>query len=186
MPAPRHADRLGGAVAARWCSARSPAIAMVFLIAPTHDRAAHVVDRLAVAAVPAARAVAALVLRAARRRSDAARRLEQPGRRVLDHGASRSCSAPRRRSPSRAAARRGCSACDLLFMSPLLLPALAFGFAALVFINKLGFSPSIPLSGARPRHRLRAVRAAHHASPRCRSSIRRCSTPRTASAAAGG
>src|SRR4029077_10839468 len=36
-------------------------------------------------------------------------------------------------------------ACDLLFMSPLLLPALAFVFAALVYINKLGFSPSIPL-----------------------------------------
>jgi len=34
---------------------------------------------------------------------------------------------------------------DLLFMSPLLLPALAFGFAALIFINKLGLSPSIPL-----------------------------------------
>jgi len=27
---------------------------------------------------------------------------------------------------------------DLLFMSPLLLPALPFGFAALVYINKLG------------------------------------------------
>src|SRR5437016_11109393 len=35
-------------------------------------------------------------------------------------------------------------ACDLLFMSPLLLPALAFGFAALIFIHKLGFAPSIP------------------------------------------
>ena len=35
-------------------------------------------------------------------------------------------------------------AADLLFMSPLLLPALAFGFAALVYINKLGFSPNIP------------------------------------------
>lgn len=35
--------------------------------------------------------------------------------------------------------------CDLMFMSPLLLPALAFGFAALVYINKLGLSPSIPL-----------------------------------------
>jgi putative spermidine/putrescine transport system permease protein len=33
----------------------------------------------------------------------------------------------------------------MLFMSPLLLPALAFGFAALVYINKLGLSPSIPL-----------------------------------------
>lgn len=33
--------------------------------------------------------------------------------------------------------------CDALFMSPLFLPALAFGFAALVFINKLGFSPNI-------------------------------------------
>jgi putative spermidine/putrescine transport system permease protein len=36
-------------------------------------------------------------------------------------------------------------ACDLLFMSPLLLPALAYGFAALVYINKLGLSPNIPL-----------------------------------------
>ena len=36
-------------------------------------------------------------------------------------------------------------AADLLFMSPLLLPALAFGFAALIFINKLGLRPSIPL-----------------------------------------
>jgi putative spermidine/putrescine transport system permease protein len=36
-------------------------------------------------------------------------------------------------------------AADLLFMSPLLLPALSFGFAALIFINKLGLSPSIPL-----------------------------------------
>ena len=35
-------------------------------------------------------------------------------------------------------------ACDVLFMSPLLLPALAFGFAALIFIHKLGFSPNIP------------------------------------------
>ena len=35
-------------------------------------------------------------------------------------------------------------AADVLFMSPLLLPALAFGFAALIFINKLGFTPSIP------------------------------------------
>jgi putative spermidine/putrescine transport system permease protein len=34
---------------------------------------------------------------------------------------------------------------DLLFMSPLLLPALAFGFAALVFIYRLGLRPSIPL-----------------------------------------
>ena len=34
-------------------------------------------------------------------------------------------------------------AADLLFMSPLLLPALAFGFAALIFVNKLGFAPSI-------------------------------------------
>ena len=34
---------------------------------------------------------------------------------------------------------------DMLFMSPLLLPALAFGFAALVFIYQLGLRPSIPL-----------------------------------------
>jgi putative spermidine/putrescine transport system permease protein len=33
---------------------------------------------------------------------------------------------------------------DLLFMSPLLLPALAFGFAALVFIYQLGLRPNIP------------------------------------------
>jgi putative spermidine/putrescine transport system permease protein len=35
-------------------------------------------------------------------------------------------------------------AADLLFMSPLLLPALAFGFAALVYVHRLGFSPNIP------------------------------------------
>jgi putative spermidine/putrescine transport system permease protein len=35
-------------------------------------------------------------------------------------------------------------ACDVLFMSPMLLPALAFGFAALIFIHRLGFAPSIP------------------------------------------
>jgi putative spermidine/putrescine transport system permease protein len=35
-------------------------------------------------------------------------------------------------------------AADTLFMSPLLLPALAFGFAALIFINKLGFTPNVP------------------------------------------
>src|ERR1043165_357096 len=34
-------------------------------------------------------------------------------------------------------------AADVLFMSPLLLPALAYGFAALVFINRIGFSPSL-------------------------------------------
>ena len=34
-------------------------------------------------------------------------------------------------------------ACDVLFMSPLLLPALAFGFAALIFINQLGQRPSM-------------------------------------------
>ena len=33
--------------------------------------------------------------------------------------------------------------CDVLFMSPLLLPALAFGFAALIFINQAGFRPSL-------------------------------------------
>jgi putative spermidine/putrescine transport system permease protein len=34
--------------------------------------------------------------------------------------------------------------CDVVFMSPLILPALAFGFAALIYINLLGFGPSIP------------------------------------------
>src|SRR3569623_1297103 len=34
---------------------------------------------------------------------------------------------------------------DVMFMSPLILPALAFGFAALVYIHLLGFHPSIPL-----------------------------------------
>ncbi len=33
---------------------------------------------------------------------------------------------------------------DMLFMSPLLLPALAFGFAALIFVHKLGFRPNLP------------------------------------------
>lgn len=34
-------------------------------------------------------------------------------------------------------------ACDVLFMSPLLLPALAFGFAGLIFVNQMGFRPSV-------------------------------------------
>lgn len=34
-------------------------------------------------------------------------------------------------------------ACDVLFMSPLLLPALAFGFAALIYVYLLGFRPSL-------------------------------------------
>jgi putative spermidine/putrescine transport system permease protein len=33
---------------------------------------------------------------------------------------------------------------DLLFMSPLILPALAFGFAALIFVHRLGFRPNLP------------------------------------------
>jgi putative spermidine/putrescine transport system permease protein len=40
--------------------------------------------------------------------------------------------------------RRWLQAADTIFMSPLLLPALAFGFAALVYINKMGFSPNLP------------------------------------------
>jgi len=36
-------------------------------------------------------------------------------------------------------------ALDVLFMSPLVLPALAFGFAALVYVYLLGLRPSIPL-----------------------------------------
>jgi putative spermidine/putrescine transport system permease protein len=35
-------------------------------------------------------------------------------------------------------------ALDVLFMSPLILPALAFGFAALIYVHLLGFHPSIP------------------------------------------
>jgi putative spermidine/putrescine transport system permease protein len=35
-------------------------------------------------------------------------------------------------------------ACDVLFMSPLVLPALAFGFAALVYVYMLGARPNIP------------------------------------------
>ena len=33
---------------------------------------------------------------------------------------------------------------DVVFMSPLVLPALAFGFAALIFIYQLGLRPSVP------------------------------------------
>jgi putative spermidine/putrescine transport system permease protein len=33
---------------------------------------------------------------------------------------------------------------DLLFMSPLVLPALAFGFAALIFLYQMGLRPSLP------------------------------------------
>ncbi len=76
--------------------------------------------------------------------------------------------------------------CDMLFMSPLFLPALAFGFAALVYINKLGFSPSISPSWclAMSWYACRSFFA-----PRWRhfrSSIRRCSTPPTASAVRAG
>jgi putative spermidine/putrescine transport system permease protein len=39
--------------------------------------------------------------------------------------------------------QRWLRAFDVLFMSPLLLPALAFGFAALIFVNQLGFRPSL-------------------------------------------
>ncbi len=35
--------------------------------------------------------------------------------------------------------------CDLLFMSPLLLPALAFGFAALIFVYRLGLRPNLTI-----------------------------------------
>ena len=38
---------------------------------------------------------------------------------------------------------RWARASELLFMSPLLLPALAFGFAALIYVNLLGFRPSM-------------------------------------------
>jgi putative spermidine/putrescine transport system permease protein len=40
-------------------------------------------------------------------------------------------------------ASRWMRALDMLFMSPLLLPALAFGFAALIFVHKLGFRPNL-------------------------------------------
>jgi putative spermidine/putrescine transport system permease protein len=33
--------------------------------------------------------------------------------------------------------------CDALFMSPLLLPALAFGFASLIFVYRLGLRPNL-------------------------------------------
>jgi putative spermidine/putrescine transport system permease protein len=75
-------------------------------------------------------------------------------------------------------------ACDVLFMSPLLLPALAFGFAALIFIHKLGFSPNIPFLVL--GHVVVCVPFVLRAppSPRSPSSIRRCSMPPIASAAA--
>ena len=38
---------------------------------------------------------------------------------------------------------RWAKSCDLLFMSPLVLPALAFGFASLMFVYRAGFRPSI-------------------------------------------
>lgn len=50
-------------------------------------------------------------------------------------------------TPASIAIARGKSrwmrACDLLFMSPLLLPALAFGFAALIFVSQAGFRPNL-------------------------------------------
>lgn len=40
--------------------------------------------------------------------------------------------------------RRWVRATDLMFMSPLVLPALAFGFASLIFVYQLGLRPSLP------------------------------------------
>jgi len=77
-------------------------------------------------------------------RPDPHRGVEQPGDRVLRH---------RHRGDARPAAALGIAgrrawwaqALDGLFMSPLVLPSLAFGLAALMFFSTLGFPLSIPL-----------------------------------------
>src|SRR6266542_2945604 len=48
-------------------------------------------------------------------------------------------------SAAKPKARAGKSSGDVIFMSPLLLPALAFGFAALIYIYLLGFRSSMSL-----------------------------------------
>ena len=73
-------------------------------------------------------------------------------------------------------------ACDVLFMSPLLLPALAFGFAALIFIHKLGFGRASRFSCS-DTSSFACRSCCARQSPRSPSSIRRCSMPPTASAA---
>ncbi len=53
--------------------------------------------------------------------------------------------APRPRWPSRARRAWWAQALDAVFMSPLILPTLAFGLAALMFFSTLGLPLSIPL-----------------------------------------
>ncbi len=119
-------------------------VAMVFLVAPTVVVLVTSLTASESLRFPPPRFFAALVHGPARCGSDAARGLEQPGDRVLDHDLIRA--AGRRASIAIAHGRsRWIKLADLLFMSPLLLPALAFGFAALVFVNRMGFSPNIPI-----------------------------------------
>jgi len=42
-------------------------------------------------------------------------------------------------------AARWARVCDVVFMSPLLLPGLAFGFAALIYVHLVGLRPSLPV-----------------------------------------
>ena len=65
-----------------------------------------------------------------------------------------------RRSPGRAAP--SARVLDVLFMSPLMLPALAFGFAALMLFTAGRPAGVAADAGARPHRRVRAVRGAHH------------------------
>ena len=63
----------------------------------------------------------------------------------LDHRCSPCCSASPRRSPSPARRRRPRACSIQLFMSPLMLPALAFGLASLMFFTLIGL-PVSPLT----------------------------------------
>jgi putative spermidine/putrescine transport system permease protein len=55
------------------------------------------------------------------------------------------------------------------------LPALAFGFAALIYVNKLGFSPEHRRCWCSAMSSSACRSCCAPRSPRCRSSIRRCS-----------
>ena len=63
----------------------------------------------------------------------------------MDDAACPSCSASPRRSPSPARETLTARVLDSLFMSPLVLPALAFGLAALMFFSLVGL-PVSPLT----------------------------------------
>ena len=71
---------------------------------------------------------------------------------------------------------------DSFFMSPLVLPGITFGLAALMYFSPAGLPALARPDDRRPPDRDHALHPAHHDGQPLASSIPRCSIPRTASA----